>query len=30
MGTAPSSSPLAQAVGTGITAFQAFNPQQTR
>jgi hypothetical protein len=30
MGTAPSTSPLAQAVGTGITAFQAFNPQQTR
>ena len=28
MGTAPSTSPLAQAVGTGIAAFSAFNPQQ--
>ena len=30
MGTAPSTSPLAQAVGTGIAAFSAFNPQQQR
>jgi len=28
MGTQPSTSPLAQAVGTGIAAFSAFNPQQ--
>jgi len=30
MGTTPGTSPLAQSVGTGIAAFQAFNPQQTR
>ena len=30
MGTTPSTSPLAQSVGTGIAAFSAFNPQQTR
>jgi hypothetical protein len=29
MGTTPGTSPLAQSVGTGIAAFQAFNPQQT-
>ena len=28
MGTAPSTSPLAQAVGTGIGAFAAFSPNQ--
>jgi len=30
MGTTPGTSPLAQSVGTGIAAFSAFNPQQTR
>ena len=30
MGTAPSTSPLAQSVGTGIAAFSAFNPQQQK
>jgi len=30
MGTTPGTSPLAQSVGTGIAAFQAFNPQQPR
>jgi len=29
MGTQPSTSPLAQAVGTGIAAFSAFSPNQT-
>lgn len=29
MGTTPGTSPLAQSVGTGIAAFQAFSPQQT-
>ena len=29
MGTTPGTSPLAQAAGTGIAAFSAFNPQQT-
>jgi hypothetical protein len=30
MGTAPSTSPLAQSIGTGIAAFSAFNPQQQK
>ena len=30
VGTTPGTSPLAQSVGTGIAAFSAFNPQQTR
>ena len=30
MGTQPSTSPLAQSIGTGIAAFSAFNPQQQR
>tara|TARA_R100000697_G_scaffold55206_1_gene68441 strand:- start:606 stop:1451 length:846 start_codon:yes stop_codon:yes gene_type:complete len=30
MGTTPGTNPLAQSVGTGIAAFSAFNPQQTR
>jgi len=30
MGTAPSTSPLAQAVGTGLAAFTAFQPNQTQ
>jgi hypothetical protein len=29
MGTGPSTSPLAQSVGTGIAAFSAFSPNQT-
>jgi hypothetical protein len=29
MGTQPSTSPLAQAVGTGIAAFSAFSPNKT-
>jgi hypothetical protein len=28
MGTAPSTSPLAQAVGTGLGAFAAFSPNK--
>ena len=30
MGTQPSTSPLAQSIGTGIAAFSAFNPQQQK
>ena len=30
MGSAPTQSPLAQSVGTGIAAFSAFNPQQQK
>jgi len=30
MGTGPSTSPLAQSIGTGIAAFSAFNPQQQK
>ena len=28
MGTGPSTSPLAQSIGTGIAAFSAFSPNQ--